>query len=334
MGGPDDQAVVDARNRSNRRRALAIGRPPEQLTAETPALLEKFEYRRSSTGVHRCYLHGTELPTSADGTLDWHLEHVDPLVLGGGHTLANLEVACRECNLAKGSKTLEAFLGAADALAMRRWLDENKIAPLSLRERPVADLWDADSDPLSEGAGGLARRWAPRPRPDPDEPGGVAKWRSLRGEPQSVEGAASHDLVLQVLLDQNDPRAAMTTKEICDASPKFLQGGSPHTRSALDRAWAICFGMSGDGRSSPSAGYWDQKFKPSPWLVAVNLPKGPGRPSVHGFRLRWGVGLEPNQSPASRLRHRIVGADPTDSRYPDLDGHLLTGGEVAPRLER
>lgn len=37
----------------------------------------------------------------------FHLDHIHPWSLGGGHTEENLTVACAKCNLSKGAKTLE-----------------------------------------------------------------------------------------------------------------------------------------------------------------------------------------------------------------------------------
>src|SRR5205085_5751073 len=47
-----------------------------------------------------CYLCGFELE---DG---WHLDHIQPLVLGGKHSYANVAPACSYCNLTKNKTTL------------------------------------------------------------------------------------------------------------------------------------------------------------------------------------------------------------------------------------
>lgn len=37
---------------------------------------------------------------------DLHVDHVHPVILGGGHEMENLVTACAPCNLSKGSKTV------------------------------------------------------------------------------------------------------------------------------------------------------------------------------------------------------------------------------------
>lgn len=51
-----------------------------------------------------CYLCARHLERS-----EITLDHVIPLTRGGSHTHANLKVACRSCNSAKGNRTLEEF---------------------------------------------------------------------------------------------------------------------------------------------------------------------------------------------------------------------------------
>ncbi len=42
-----------------------------------------------------------------------HLDHVEPISRGGAHALYNLIWACQRCNLSKGSKTVDEWLGVA-----------------------------------------------------------------------------------------------------------------------------------------------------------------------------------------------------------------------------
>lgn len=39
-----------------------------------------------------------------------HVDHIVPLIQGGGNDLGNLAVACRECNCGKSGKTLEQWV--------------------------------------------------------------------------------------------------------------------------------------------------------------------------------------------------------------------------------
>lgn len=38
-----------------------------------------------------------------------HLDHIEPLSKGGAHVLSNVAWSCAECNLAKGTKSVEEF---------------------------------------------------------------------------------------------------------------------------------------------------------------------------------------------------------------------------------
>lgn len=53
----------------------------------------------------RCYICGRRIPLGHR-----HVDHIVPLSRGGSHTISNLAIACDECNLRKGTKTLEEFL--------------------------------------------------------------------------------------------------------------------------------------------------------------------------------------------------------------------------------
>lgn len=57
----------------------------------------------------RCQLCGTRTPSRLRGCVHDQapeLDHIVPLALGGGHTYANTQCACRRCNHVKGAKPL------------------------------------------------------------------------------------------------------------------------------------------------------------------------------------------------------------------------------------
>lgn len=57
----------------------------------------------------RCQLCGTRTPKRLRGTYAPNapeLDHIVPIVAGGGHTWDNVQCSCRACNGKKGAKTL------------------------------------------------------------------------------------------------------------------------------------------------------------------------------------------------------------------------------------
>ncbi|WP_416219342.1 HNH endonuclease [Frankia sp. Cas4] len=68
------------------------------------------------------------------------LEHVTPISRGGGSDRNNLVIACRCCNSAKGSRTLEEFrLGIAKGHVFFGELPENSDLSLDLAPDPTDD---------------------------------------------------------------------------------------------------------------------------------------------------------------------------------------------------
>jgi len=41
--------------------------------------------------------------------LNYHVDHIDPIKLGGANTVDNIAIACPACNMSKGSKKLLHF---------------------------------------------------------------------------------------------------------------------------------------------------------------------------------------------------------------------------------
>jgi len=46
-----------------------------------------------------------------DKDIEFHIDHIHPVVLGGDNSPDNLALACAPCNLSKGAKTLKEWLG-------------------------------------------------------------------------------------------------------------------------------------------------------------------------------------------------------------------------------
>jgi len=80
----------------HRRRAL-MARLPATLTAEQwQEILEEYDYKCAYCGR---------------GDVPLEQEHKMPVSRGGGYTKDNIVPACRACNLRKGTKTSDEFLG-------------------------------------------------------------------------------------------------------------------------------------------------------------------------------------------------------------------------------
>lgn len=85
-------------------RSKAVRRAKERIEAESVDPIKVFERDK-----WRCQLCGGSTPRKLRGSYDPkapELDHVIPLALGGGHTWANVQCACRECNIRKGAKPL------------------------------------------------------------------------------------------------------------------------------------------------------------------------------------------------------------------------------------
>lgn len=98
------------RDDGNRSRARRFGVPYEQIDP-----IEVFGRDR-----WRCQICGRKTPKSRRGTLADNapeLEHRIPMALGGPHTMANVQCACRRCNMAKGARRVVGQLPLWDAPA-------------------------------------------------------------------------------------------------------------------------------------------------------------------------------------------------------------------------
>lgn len=98
---PEVRLALRTRERvkEHRRRALIRGAAADRFDP-----LEIFE-----RDAWRCGLCGCSTPKGKRGTYDARapeLDHIIPIAAGGAHIRANVQCACRACNLAKGKKPL------------------------------------------------------------------------------------------------------------------------------------------------------------------------------------------------------------------------------------
>lgn len=77
---------------NHRRRVRQLGGECEKFSRE--------EIYERDQGI--CYLCGLFVKENA-----WHLDHIIPVALGGGHTRRNVAVSCPSCNRRKGTKLVE-----------------------------------------------------------------------------------------------------------------------------------------------------------------------------------------------------------------------------------
>jgi len=96
--------IGKARRRAGRSKAKAVRRARMKINAECIDPYQVF-----ARDKWRCQLCGVSTPRRLRGTYGDdapELDHVIPLALGGSHTWANVQCACRSCNLLKGAKPL------------------------------------------------------------------------------------------------------------------------------------------------------------------------------------------------------------------------------------
>ena len=90
------------RQKDHRRRARKNGSSPDKIPASW--FSEQFVLQKGLCCYCECAM------THSKGPQEAQEEHVIPLVRGGKHTLDNLVLACRTCNLSKGDKLLDEWL--------------------------------------------------------------------------------------------------------------------------------------------------------------------------------------------------------------------------------
>ena len=80
--------------------------------AKRRAMLAKVESNLSASDIREVYsLQSGMCAYCGDKVgLNYHVDHIDPIALGGANTIDNIAIACPPCNLAKGPKKLLHFL--------------------------------------------------------------------------------------------------------------------------------------------------------------------------------------------------------------------------------
>lgn len=98
------------RHRANKLRRSAKARNKAVRRARLAINAERIDpYEIFGRDRWKCQLCGISTPQSLRGSYDPRapeLDHVIPLALGGAHTWANVQCACRACNIRKGAKAL------------------------------------------------------------------------------------------------------------------------------------------------------------------------------------------------------------------------------------
>ena len=263
--------VLRSRLTGGERRAKTLGNHFEPVPA--PELEFKLNARRSVDGQMRCYFCGYAI----EGDDEWHLDHLDPLALGGAHNLHNLEAACAPCNLTKADLPLV-------EIAARLGVCLPELLPhLRLTARPVEEIWKVSPD--------LARRVARRPRDV-----STAPWSRRQ---QHVE----HPIVAALL---RRPYEAVSLEEI-----SAMATGAPRGGALLSNYWTRLMGLPHESTVShkwlgPSA-----RTAPSLWFLPTRASPAPGevfgRPA---FRLRFRMSVpdaerfvEGDETPHRRGQH-------------------------------
>jgi 5-methylcytosine-specific restriction endonuclease McrA len=233
-------------NANGKRRAREFGCFVEDVG--TDEILQKLEDRAFAWTGYRCYLCGK--PVESDKA--WHLDHLHPLALGGGHRLENLEMACQDCNIFKAVMPLHEYLDRSGWSGLRPLFKH-----LRLSERPVEELWSRDRQ--------LATAFARRPREVP----AILKWRADTREVERV--------IVGALLRTGDPYRALTVVPELSQHPRTPEGGA-----LRDNYWRALMGL------LPQRG--DRRRVPSLYIQPTRIRRDTvGRPGPAGFRLRFRV---------------------------------------------
>ena len=85
---------------------LLRNRQREKLLDSFPIIKQSEINNLLDTHNHRCFYCLIEVKRG----INLHLDHKTPLARGGAHSTDNLVPACRNCNLRKGTQTVEEFL--------------------------------------------------------------------------------------------------------------------------------------------------------------------------------------------------------------------------------
>lgn len=257
---PSDDLLAQ-RNSSNKSRAKQAGRWADVVFDE---LRSKFrDRRRSEDGCLCCYLCGKVVL----GDDCWHLEHLDPLVLGGTHTIENLEVACPSCNHWKGGESLESRLGSEVARQVRAAVGAYNFT--NLRSESVEALWAYSPR--------LAIRLARRRRAIPVG----AKFRWGKSHDPDFASTKEYEIATTLARQTSNPWSAMSTSQLAAATSS--------SEGAMAKNWERAMGLHVPPPSEDQRNI-DLGFASSSLILPTRL--GVGNDSLNremAFRLRFRV---------------------------------------------
>jgi hypothetical protein len=292
-----DATMLQRRLDGGRRRAERLRLSSERLTGLE--LAAKLDDRRTEDDEFHCYECGVVLDSDAL----WHLDHVDPLALGGPHMLWNLEALCRTCNLRKGKRK-------ASKVGWALLLTANAARPhIRLRDRTVEELWAED---LRTGRD-TARQFARRPRHT------TLPIREWTGKQRRTERAVVGALLRLAELD-SDPniwraRALDSLKGVgYPGKPRAPKGGA-----LLTNYWARLMGLAYPSSEKVKGFSQFEKQRPSAWFKPVRAPHHDPmlatRYETEGFRLRFAV------TRSSAYAFVLEGSEilPSTARVADVD---------------
>lgn len=292
--------MLGRRLSGGRRRAERLGLQWERVTGSE--LAAKLDDRRTEDDELLCY----ECACLLDADENWHLDHVDPLALGGPHLLWNLETLCKPCNLRKGKRP-------ASRRGMEILLRTHAARPhVRLRDRTVEALWEEDLRAGRSTRQSTARQFARRPRRTAD----VRDWND--------HGRDIERLVVAALLrlaeldgDRNIWRARAISSLRGVGYPGL--GHAPKGGALLTNYWARLMGLPDLSTVEQKGFGLDEGLRPSDWFRPVRAPyPDSGSTSsfeVEGFRLRFNV----TRSDAVAFALEGSAVAPTPGRVPDVD---------------
>lgn len=91
------------------------------MIEQTAARRQRNENTIFNRANGRCEYCAVKVPREPRG--GWHIDHVTPLIQGGGHEAENLALSCSTCNLSKGARSPLEWLPPEGLICFinRRW---------------------------------------------------------------------------------------------------------------------------------------------------------------------------------------------------------------------
>ena len=169
--------------------------------------------------------------------VEWELEHVNPLCLGGLHALDNLEIACPDCNREKAGFTLDDLFGPERAADIRLAVPDLSAST----GRAIELIWDGGTSSDSRRRRALAKAVSRRPR------------RGL--DVVSVDDQLDRE-VFNILLNPENPWQAVPLRTIQEERIKLGQAKNLDDGNLRQR-WDLMMGMSS---SESRRATWDIRY--------------------------------------------------------------------------